>query len=284
MSTVDIPLPGLLLGYTLILIPLSVMLWLRLPLIGRTVLALLRMTVQLFFVGFYLQVVFEVNNVWLNGAWVLVMIGVADLSIVRGCDLRLARFAAPLFLSLLVGTALPLFFLLGPVLMRPNLLDAQYAIPIGGMILGNCLRADIICLRFFYESIRKNEKSYLLALAQGASLTEACRPFLRDAFQAALAPTVATMATIGLVALPGMMTGVILGGADPLVAIEYQILIMIAIFTGTTITIALAIRLTLRGSFTRYGILDLEIFRGSKGKGAEAAATRFRSLFRKGTE
>jgi len=98
-------------------------------------------------------------------------------------------------------------------------------------------------------------------LAQGAMLHEAIRPHVRKACQAALAPTVATMATIGPVSLPGMMTGVIMGGASPTVAIKYQIVIMISIFSGTAITVALGLWLTTKGSFTPYGLLDRTIFR-----------------------
>ena len=262
MNVMDISALKLAAGYALLLFPLGLMLWQRIPIVGQTVLAVVRMTVQLLFVGLYLQVVFELNNVWLNSLWLLVMIGVADVSILSGCGLRLSRFAGPLFVALLVGTAIPLLFFLGPILGRPRLMDAQYAIPIGGMILGNCLRADIIGMRDFYSSLRKSEKAFLHVLAQGASLQEATRPYVRDACQAALAPTVATIATIGLVALPGMMTGVILGGANPMTAIKYQIAIMIAIFSGTSITVALAILLTIRTSFTPYGVMDRGIFKG----------------------
>lgn len=261
MSAVDISFLSLAAGYGLLIFPLSIILWYRIPIVSDTLLAMLRMTVQLLLVGLYLQVVFSLNNFWLNGVWLLVMVGVADTSITRGCGLRLSRFAGPLFLALLVGTAVPLFFFVVPILGRPHLLDAQYAIPIGGMILGNCLRADIIGVGNFYRSIRKSEKTFLQALAQGARFAEATRPFLRDACLAALAPTVATIATIGLVSLPGMMTGVILGGADPMTAIKYQIAIMIAIFSGTTITVAMAIWLTMKSSFTTYGVLDCRIFK-----------------------
>jgi len=68
------------------------------------------------------------------------------------------------------------------------------------------------------------------------------------------------MATMGVVSLPGMMTGVILGGADPATAIKYQIAIMLAIFSGTAITVTAAIYLTLHNSFTPYGLLDKDIF------------------------
>lgn len=246
--------------YGLLVIPLGIMLWIGIPIIGRTIAAVARMTIQLLFVGLYLQVVFQLNNPWVNTLWLAVMVGVADFSIARGCGLRLGRFAGPLFAALAAGTALPLVFFVGPLLARPNLMDAQYVIPIGGMILGNCLRADIIGIRNFYSSIQKSEKAFMLCLAQGARLKEAVLPYLRDACQAALLPTIATMATIGLVSLPGMMTGVILGGTDPMTAICYQIAIMIAIFTGTSITVILAILLTMKRSFTPYGTLDTGVF------------------------
>jgi len=262
MTTVDIGLGGMLLGYGLLIVPLAIMLWLGVPLLKDTTVAVLRMTFQLLFVGFYLQLVFRLNSLWLNGLWLLIMIGVADVSILRGCRLRLSRFGLPLFYALLLGTLPPLLLMLVPILERPQVLDAQYAIPLGGMILGNCLRADIMGIHHFYEQIRRSEKPFLLSLSQGASLQEAVRPYFREACHVALAPTVATMATIGLVPLPGMMTGVILGGANPMTAIKYQILIMLAIFWGTAVTVVLAIWLTRRVSFSAYGLLDRRIFRG----------------------
>ena len=273
-DTMDIGYPSLALGYALLIIPLGLMLWHRIPIVGRTLIAVARMTVQLLFVGLYLQFVFRLNSPWLNAAWLVVMLVVADFSIVRGCGLRLGRFLAPVLAGLFVGTIVPLLFFLGLILRQPNLLEAQYAIPIAGMILGNCLRADIVGLRSFYESIRKSEKAYLHSLAQGARLNEAVRPFYRDAVTAALAPTVATIATIGLVALPGMMTGVILGGADPMTAIKYQIAIMIAILAGTAITVALGIWLTTRQTFTAYGTLDHSIFKKAKPRGARGTRGR----------
>ena len=260
MGAVDISIAGLAVYYSLLIIPLGAMLWLRVPMVGKTLIAILRMTVQLAFVGLYLQVVFRINSPWLNSLWLVVMVTVADLSIIRGCGLKVRRFVLPLFVALVGGTAVPLLVFVGPLLKRPGLMEAQYVIPIGGMILGNCLRADIIGIKHFYESLKKGEKVYLLTLSQGARIKEAILPYLRDACEAALMPTVATMATIGLVALPGMMTGVILGGTNPVTAIKYQMAIMVAIFIGTAITVVLGILLTIRTSFTPYGVLDAQVF------------------------
>jgi len=264
MGAVDLSIAGMVMAYLLLVIPLGIILWQKVPIAGRVLIAVVRMTVQLLLVGIYLQFVFKLDNAWLNGFWVLVMIGVADVSIIRSCGLRVRVFALPLMPALLLGISIPLLWFVGGVLRRPNLLEAQYLIPVGGMILGNCLRVNIVGLKNFYSSVRGDEKSFQLALAQGATLREAITPYLSESFQAAIAPTVATMMTIGLVSLPGMMTGVIMGGNDPMLAIKYQIGIMIAIFTGTAITMPAAVLLALPRSFSPCGTLYTHIFKNNE--------------------
>ncbi len=261
MGSVDIGTWQLAAVYLLLIFPLAVILLLRIPMFSETLISVVRMTVQLLFVGFYLQFVFDLNNIWVTTAWIMIMIIVADVSIVRGCGLRFKSLGIEVFIAMLGGTLIPLAFFMYVVLYGTAAHEAQYVIPICGMILGNCLRAVIVGLRSFYDALRKHERAYLLTLGQGATLKEAVHPYMRDACQAALAPTVATMSTVGLVALPGMMTGVILGGGNPMSAIKYQIAIMIAIFSGTALTVILAIYLTLIKNFNAYGILNRKIFR-----------------------
>ena len=188
------------------------------------------------------------------------MITVADLSILRHCGLRFQMFALPLAWALLAGTAVPMLYFVGLILKEPTIMEAQYVIPIGGMILGNCLRGNVIGVSGFYRSIRKDEKYFLFSLGTGANLSEAIKPFFVQAFRDSLLPTITTMSTIGLVSLPGMMTGVILAGADPMTAVKYQIAIMLAIFTGTAMTVWLALLLTAKSCFSEYGVLDKDIF------------------------
>ena len=259
-TAIDIGIPQLVFGYLLLIIPVFLFLFYRVRLMKEFMISLLRMTLQLLFVGLYLQVVFDLNRWWLNVLWLLVMLTAADLSLLSGSKLVARRYLFPVFISLLVGTGIPLIFFLGGILRIPNLLDARYFIPIAGMIMGNSLRADIVGLRTFYSSLRSGRKTYHFSLAQGANRREAVRPFLKQAYTASLAPTLATMATVGLVSLPGMMTGIILGGTNPAVAIKYQIAIMIAIFSGTAVSVILGILLTIRVSFNPYGVLDESIF------------------------
>jgi putative ABC transport system permease protein len=262
MGAIDIGYTGLALSYLLLIPPLALLLWLRVPMLGTVAVSVIRMTVQLLFVGFYLEVLFRLRNPGLTAGWLLVMIGVADVSVVRGCGLKLSRFAGPLALSLLLSTLAPVFLFVGLLLRRPDLMDPQYVIPISGMVLGNCMRADIIGVRAFYTGIRSTRRRYEQRLAFGATFREAIHPYLKEACRSALTPTVASMATIGLVALPGMMTGVILGGTEPSLAIKYQIAIMLAILCGTAITVVSAIFLTLRTAFDPAGNLDPAIFAG----------------------
>lgn len=260
-SALDIGTLGLVLGYGLLVFPLAFILYYRVRLLKPLTVSVLRLTIQLLLVGLYLQVVFRLNAWWLNLLWLGVMLTAADISLLNSSRLRLKAFFAPIFVSLLIGTGVPLLYLLVVIVRLPDLMDARYFIPIAGMIMGNSLRADIVGLSSFYSSLQDEEDSYLLTLAQGASRSEALRTFLQRATTASLSPTIATMATIGIVSLPGMMTGIMLGGTDPMVAIKYQIAIMMAIFSGTALAVILGILLTLNTAFTRYGILDPTIFK-----------------------
>ena len=134
-------------------------------------------------------------------------------------------------------------------------------IAIGGMVLGNSLRSNVVGLGDFYKAIRKDEQLYFYQLSLGATRFEALRSFAKRSFVAAMNPTIATMATMGIVSLPGMMTGQILGGSVPLVAIKYQIAIMIAILASTVLSVSLSIFFTVGKSFDKYGIMNKSIFR-----------------------
>ncbi len=265
MSAVAITTPGMLVAYLMALLPVLALLWWRVPLVSTTLIALLRMSVQLLFVALYLQVIFRLDRPWLTGLWLVAMIVAAEWNIVRGCGFSWRRAALPIAAGLVLGTALPLLVLMLGVLGHSAVLEPRYAIPLAGMILGNCLRADIVGLKSAFGSLRRERKAYELHLAWGARASEAFAPYAAAALRAALEPTIATIATIGLVSLPGMMTGVILGGTDPATAVCYQIAIMAAIFAGTTLTVMVAVSLLRRSAFDVAGNLDETLFSQPEG-------------------
>lgn len=264
MNTLDIaPMPMLLL-YGLALVPLLLLWAIGLQLSRDIAVSLLRMTVQLGLVGIYLKTLFEWNDPALNGLWVLVMLVVADLSILNRAGLKKRHFFLTTLAAITLGTVSVTLYLVLLVIQPPHFYDARYLVPLAGMVLGNCLQGNVIALERFYSSLRKNEPEYLTYLLLGASRWEAVRPYYLEAIKAALSPTIAGMSTMGLVSLPGMMTGQILGGSEPWLAVKYQIAIMVCIFTSTTVACVLNLRLSLNRAFTRCDILKDDIAMGAK--------------------
>jgi len=259
--SVDLSITSMLAMYALMLVPLAIFFYLRLGIIRDTLISLVRMTIQLILVGLYLKYIFQLNNGFVSLLWVVIMLVVANLSILNKAGLKRSRFFWRTFAGVAGSTLLASgWFIL--VSIRPEpLYDARYLVPITGMILGNCLRSNVLSLERFYSGIRKNENEFMTYLMLGANLNEAVRPYLRDAIKAAVNPSVATMATMGIVSLPGMMTGQILGGAMPVEAIKYQIGIMICIFTSMVVAAFVNILFSLPVAFDDHQRLNADIFR-----------------------
>ena len=259
MNTLDIELPRLALLYGLCLLP-GLLLWLIGLRVSRDIgVSILRMSIQLALVGIYLKMLFNLNNPWLNGLWILMMLLVADLSILRRAGLKVRYFALATFAAIASSILFSTAFLVILVIQPVHFYDARYIVPLAGMILGNCLQGNVIALERFYSAIRKNENEYSTFLMLGATRWEAVRPYFRDAIKAAINPTIAGMSTMGLVSLPGMMTGQILGGSEPWLAVKYQIAIMICIFISTTIACIINLKLSLNIAFNAFDVLKDEV-------------------------
>lgn len=259
--TVDISYFSLALALLLLVIPLLISRYLKLGIVKQTVISVARMAAQLFLVGIFLNYVFAYNNAILTVAWFLMMVCFAVYSVINSTHLNYKYLLAPSLLAFAVSNFLVLIYFNSVIVRIDYLFDAKYIIAIGGMLLGNALRGNIVGIGDFYSDIRKEEKLYFYYLSCGAGKKEALLPFFRRSISTAIKPTIANMATMGIVSLPGMMTGQILGGSSPLVAIKYQIAIMIAIFTSTMLSICLAVLFTVKVCFDDYGILRKDVFR-----------------------
>jgi putative ABC transport system permease protein len=217
----------------------------------RILISMARMTVQLSLVGLYLQYIFDLNSPILNLGYLVLMMVIASFSVTNSTGLNLKRIYFPIFVSMMIPNIVLLFFFNAIVIDLNNVFEARYMITIAGMLLGNVLNGDIVGLNTFYKGVTENEKIVNYDLALGATRFQALKPFFKDAIVASIKPTVASMATIGLVSLPGMMTGQILGGSVPKEAIMYQIAIMIAIFVTRYFNIFGAIALSQRLMFDK---------------------------------
>lgn len=233
---------------------------LKLKLNKNMIVSIIRMALQLTFVGIYLQYIFKWNNPFINIIYLIIMISVASVHSIKSSSLKLKEMIIPIFLSVAIPQITVLlvfnFLIAGP----DQIFDAKYIIPVGGMLLGNCLNGNIVALNSFYTGIKDDEKRYNYSLLLGASPNQAILPYLRKSLELAIIPTLASMATIGLVSLPGMMTGQILAGSLPLTAIKYQGAIMISILTAKYFSILLSLLLSKRKGFTKYRVLNSNIF------------------------
>jgi putative ABC transport system permease protein len=258
MKTIDISWINLLLGYLLLVVPILFMWYYRTGLIKDIILSSVRMGVQLFLVGLYLQYLFVINNLWINIAWVFLMIIIATITTTKRSGLKFRLFSIPIITGLLVAVCFTDAIFLGLIIRLDNFFDVRYFIPITGMMIGNCMERNIIALNSYYNTLIQSQSQYNYSLAAGATRKEALNPYMNKALKDAFNPLIAQMAVMGLISLPGTMTGQILGGSDPSIAIKYQILIMICIFTATIITVVTTIFVANKFAFDGYDNIQIK--------------------------
>jgi putative ABC transport system permease protein len=194
-----------------------------------------RMVVQLAAVGMVLTTLFALVSPWWTGLAALVMVLVAGYEATQRQARRIAGWwsyglgtGAMMMASVLVT-----LFALVTALRPEPWYDPRYAISLLGMILGNCMTGVALGLDTLTTSLVNRRNSVEARLMLGATRWDAARPVTREALRSALMPVVNSMAATGVVSLPGMMTGQILGGVPPAEAVKYQILVMFLIAGGT---------------------------------------------------
>src|SRR4051812_19246991 len=195
----------------------------------------LRMCVQLILVGYVLTFLFAaVSPVWTAVAAV-VMVLFASREVTARQKRRLTGlwpYGLGAGCTLLAGGTVTIFALLTQLRPEPWY-HPRYALPLLGMILGNTMTGISLGLDVLTNGLVQNRAAVEARLALGAHRYTALLPVIRDSLRSGFMPTINAMAAMGLVALPGMMTGQILAGADPVDAVKYQLLIMFLISGGT---------------------------------------------------
>ncbi len=253
-NIIDISTLNLFFALLLLFIPAYWLYYFRTGLVRDTFIAAGRMVVQLFFIGFYLEYLFDWNNVWINILWVVIMVGVASYTVLKRTQLPQKRLFVPVCVAFFFSIVILDLYFLGVVVRLEHLFDARYFIPISGMILGNMLSTNVMALNTFYSGVDREKQLYYYLLGNGATPSEALAPFMRQALIKSFNPALASMSVMGLIALPGTMTGQILGGSSPNVAIKYQITIMVTIFASTLISVLLTLWISRRQSFDGFGV------------------------------
>ncbi|HOA29945.1 MAG TPA: ABC transporter permease [Candidatus Cloacimonadota bacterium] len=248
----DISYIGLLLAMLLLVFPLMIFSQLKLKLSKQLLISFGRMIGQLALIGLWLQFLLDQEDWRLTLLWVAVMLVNAIMTL-RGRLRFQRRILVPVLFAALGTASLVVMPWILFMVVRPDpLFSAKFVIPIYGMVLGNSMNSCALALERFESGLSDNWKAYYTRLSLGATLWEAALPPFRKAMQASLLPQLLTIASMGVVSLPGMMTGQILGGSSAIVAIKYQMMVMAAIFSAVTLADFVAIRLYLVRRFNRY--------------------------------
>ncbi len=259
MEIKDISWLDLFLGYTMLAIPILILWYYKTGMVRDTIISVLRMTVQLFLVGLYLKYLFELNSAWINIAWVIAMIIISTATTIKKSELSLRVFALPIAIGSIISLLVVNSFFLGIILHLDYMFDARYFISITGLIMGNIMQRNIIVLSSFYTNLSRNSLQYNYAIASGANRREAVTPYMREALKIAFNPLIATMTVMGLIALPGTMTGQILGGSSPGIAIKYQIVLMLSVFVASMITVVVTVAFANRNAFDEFDNIKADL-------------------------
>lgn len=253
MGTIDISYISLLVGMLLLLIPIFYIWYYDTKLLKAICIGAVRMVVQMLFIGVYLRYLFEWDNPVINSVWVFIMVYIASETALTRTRVKRSVLMMPLVIGFVVAGVLIGLYFLGIVLKLDNVFSAQYFIPIMGILLGNMLTVNVIAVGTFYSTLQREQNLYYFLLGNGASRSEALKPFVRQAIVKSFSPTIANMAVMGLVSLPGTMIGQILGGSSPHVAIKYQIMIVVITMSASMLSLMIAIQLSSKRAFDGYG-------------------------------
>lgn len=207
--------------------------------------AAVRLIVQLQIIGYVLKFLFKENRLEYVAVMAAVMLLIASREIISR---QRRRFTGWRGFSLGAGTlfvssfAVALFGLL--VVVRPDpWYMPQYAIPMLGMIMSNTMSAISLTMDRLTTAVYDNHAVIEQRLALGHSSHEVVKPYARDAIHTGITPVINSMATAGIVALPGMMTGQILAGEEPTEAVKYQIVIWFFIAAGVGFGMAASLKM-----------------------------------------
>ncbi len=209
-----------------------------------------RMTIQLILAGYFLVFVFSKPSPLLTVAIIVSMECFAIFTIYKKFKGKLSeKLKKTIAISMVAGTVSCLLFFLFVVVQIDPWYDPQYFIPIAGMLVGNSMTGISLGVKSLVEGMTTQKNLVEEALVLGATPRIATKSIIDNTFDAAIMPTINSMVGMGIVFLPGMMTGQILSGTLPTTAVAYQISIMFGILGAVSLTLILMLQLGYRSFF-----------------------------------
>ena len=251
MNVIDIGPLQLVYCLVFILIASAGSLVLKLGLERELVIGTIRTFAQLGIMGYVLKFIFDLDNVWLILLLFSFMVFWAAHAIRGRVKEQAVQIFIPTFISMVLSYTLVSIIVTSVIVQVKPWYTPQYFIPLSGMIIGNSMNAITIALDRLFSDIRKQRDQVELALCLGATYQEATMSIFRDTIRAGMIPSINALMTVGLVSIPGMMTGQILAGSNPVIAIKYQIIVMLMLVASTAIGSIIVVNVMRRRCFTR---------------------------------
>ncbi|GBE55550.1 hypothetical protein BMS3Bbin15_01726 [archaeon BMS3Bbin15] len=215
--------------------------------LGKEILiASLRASVQLIILSSVILIIFSYKGSSLT----LLALGIMIVAAAHTSKKRAMGLKRSFWISLVaiaLGSLSILFLMVFMGLLKMN---ARILLPLGGMVIGNAMVINSLALERLRAEIKGNVVTIDAALALGATPKIAVAELIKRSIRASLIPRLDSLTTLGLVWIPGLMAGMILGGSDPLLAAQYQIIIMFMILSAATITVTISTEFISREFFT----------------------------------
>ncbi len=242
-NTIDVT--SLLMVSSLVLVTLFFSYWQKLKLEKEVIVSVVRAIIQLVIVGYILEYIFGLKNPVYTTLLLLFMIfNAAYNAAKRGKAVKKVLMIS--FLSITVGTMVTLAVL---VLSRTIQYEPFQVIPVSGMIVGNAMVALGLCYKQIAADFKNKREEVETKLSLGADIMPSSIEIIRDSIKTGMLPTIDSAKTLGIVSLPGMMTGLILAGSSPMEAIKYQIMVTFMLLSTTSISSFIACYLSYRSFF-----------------------------------
>lgn len=251
-SYFDIDIWGLVAAVVMVIVAAGISALMKTGVAKSLIWSTARSLVQLLAMGFILEYVIRQNNVWLVIGLVALML-LAAVQITMGRATGAPKGLVGIVLLSLVVTMLLMLAIVAELIVRPKPWYApQLIIPLTGMLLGNTVSALALGLSRFFESMRERYAEVNTMLALGATKWEAAKPSMISSIRLGLLPSVAMLASSGIVTIPGMMSGQIIAGKSPVSAAKYQFVILAAVAALTLVADSIIIALIYKRCFISY--------------------------------
>jgi len=230
---------------------------LKLKLERDLIIGTLRTFAQLYLMGYVLRLVFGLSQAWPVLIIFCGMIFFAARTIRGRVKERTVPFFQSTLVSMLVTYVAVTVTVTGVIVQAKPWYLPQYFIPLGGMVVGNSMNAIAVALDRLFSELRNRRAEVEMLLCLGADYREATQSIMSDAVRAGMIPSINAMMGVGIVFIPGMMTGQILAGSDPVLAIKYQIVVMLMLTASTALGSVLVTWLARRNCFSHAQQLKL---------------------------